>query len=236
MKRNREIKNDALNALDGHWGWAILVCIIAGAIAGVIALPQSVANGARGALGFSNPAALAFAGLSLALASFTCLCSIFGTNPLNVGLVNSLSRFFKEGDYHTVGNMFRLGFGEGRYWKNVAGMFLMGLFTFLWTLLFIIPGIIKAYAYAMTPYILVDNPEYGPNEARLKSIEMMRGHKWKLFGMELSFIGWFLLCILSLGVGFIWLSPYYRMAHVSFYNNLKEEQAPKAAPAEITAE
>ena len=231
MKRNREIKNDALNALDGHWGWIILVCFIFGAIEAAISAPQSfISSLSRVSSGMGSPAAsLALAGTSIILTSVTALITLFGVNILSVGLTNSVSRFYKNGDYNTVSNMFSLGFGGGRYWKNMLGMFLMGLFTFLWMLLFIVPGIIKAYAYAMTPYILVDNPELGPNEARLKSIEMMRGHKGKLFGLELSFIGWFLLCILSLGVGFIWLAPYYQTTHAAFYHNLLEEQAQKTA-------
>lgn len=231
MKRNREIKESALKAMDGHWGWVILVCIVYTAITVAVTAPQSIANSAANiSHGFGSPAtSLAFAGTSVIISSITCLVSIFGLNLLAVGLANSVSRFYKEGDFKTVGNMFRLGFGGGRYWKNLVGMFLVGLFTFLWMLLFIVPGIIKAYAYAMTPYILVDNPELGPREARLKSIEMMRGHKGKLFGLELSFIGWFLLCILSLGIGFIWLAPYYQTTHAAFYHDLLEEQAQKAA-------
>lgn len=231
MKRNRELKSDALRVMDGHWGWVILVCLIFSAIEVAISAPPSIFSSiTRLSSGIGSPAAsLAFAGTSVLISSITALVSLFGLNILSVGLANSVSRFYKEGDYKTVGNMFRLGFGEGRYWKNMLGMFLMGLFIFLWMLLFIVPGIIKAYAYAMTPYILVDNPELGPNEARLKSIEMMRGHKGKLFGLELSFIGWFLLCILSLGIGFIWLAPYYQTTHAAFYHNLLEEQAQKAA-------
>lgn len=205
--------------------------MIFSAIEVAISAPQSIFSSiTRLSSGIGSPAAsLAFAGTSVLISSITALVSLFGLNILSVGLANSVSRFYKEGDYKTVGNMFRLGFGEGRYWKNMLGMFLMSLFIFLWMLLFIVPGIIKAYAYAMTPYILVDNPELGPNEARLKSIEMMRGHKGKLFGLELSFIGWFLLCILSLGIGFIWLAPYYQTTHAAFYHNLLEEQAQKAA-------
>lgn len=231
MKRNRELKSDALRVMDGHWGWVILVCLIFSAIEVAISAPQSIFSSiTRLSSGIGSPAAsLAFAGTSVLISSITALVSLFGLNILSVGLANSVSRFYKEGDYKTVGNMFRLGFGEGRYWKNMLGMFLMSLFIFLWMLLFIVPGIIKAFAYAMTPYILVDNPELGPNEARLKSIEMMRGHKGKLFGLELSFIGWFLLCILSLGIGFIWLAPYYQTTHAAFYHNLLEEQAQKAA-------
>ena len=186
MKRNKEIKNDAIECL--------------------IVAPGAFSSGIMGGMSsaFSDPAAImTMMGTNMLLSSISSLGSIFGINPLTVGLSNSLKLFVKDSDMQTIPNMFKLGFGEGRYWRNVLGMFLMGLFTFLWTLLFIIPGIIKSYAYAMTPYILVDYPELSPNEARLKSIEMMRGHKWKFFGLQLSFIGWFLLCILSLGIGFL---------------------------------
>ena len=81
------------------------------------------------------------------------------------------------------------------------------------------------------PYILIDNPELSPNEARLKSIEMMRGRKGKMFGLDLSFIGWFLLGILSLGIGFIWISPYFRTTKAAFYSDLKEELNPQPVAA-----
>lgn len=232
MKRNREIKNDALNALDGHWGWAILVCLIYGAIVGLITAPYSISNSLStfAKLGmFGSGAAVATAGLTLACATIAGIGSLFAINPLSVGYENSLKAFCKDGDIHTIGNMFKFGFAGGQYWRNLAGILLVSVFTFLWTLLFIVPGIIKSYAYAMTPYLLQDNPELGPNDARLKSIEIMRGHKGKLFGLDLSFIGWFLLGIISLGVGFIWIAPYYRTTRAAFYCNLKEELEAKKA-------
>ena len=73
------------------------------------------------------------------ISGITTLGNIFGINPLTVGFVNSLKLFVKDADYSTVPNMFKLGFSGGRYWRNVLGMFLMGLFTALWTLLFIVP-------------------------------------------------------------------------------------------------
>ena len=234
MKRNREIKSDALKALDGHWGWAILVCLVFSAIECLIVTPSAFSSGIMSGMStaFSDPAALAtIMGTNMLLSTISSLGSLFATNPLNAGLSNSLKLFVRDSDMQTIPNMFKMGFSGGRYWRNVLGMFLVGLFTFLWALLFIIPGIIKSYAYAMTPYILVDNPELSPNEARLKSIEIMRGHKWKYFGLQLSFIGWFLLCILSLGIGFIWLIPYVRTSYAAFYLNLKEELALKEAPA-----
>ena len=228
MKRNKEIKAAARQALNGHWGWAILVCIIFGAISGVLALPSAISSltstAARGS-GLFNPAvAMATIGTSLITSFATFAFSLFAGGPLTAGVENAFNKFYSNSDYNTVGNMFRLGFGEGRYWKNVWGMFLMGLFTALWTLLFIVPGIIKSFAYALTPYILIDNPELGPNEARLKSIELMRGYKGKLFGLWLSFIGWFLLCILSLGIGFIWLTPYIKTSFAAFYRDRIESE------------
>ena len=229
MKRNKEIRAAARQALNGHWGWAILVCLIFGVIVAIVQTPNSLGSVFR--LGMSRQSlatAAAVAGISFLDSMFTLFAGLFFTNPLTVGFRNSLKAFYKDADYNTVGNMFKFGFSDGQYWRNVAGILLMNLFIALWTLLFIIPGIIKSFAYAMTPYILKDNPELGPNDARLKSIEMMRGHKWKLFGLELSFIGWFLLCILSLGIGFIWLAPYFNTAHAAFYCDLLEEQAQKA--------
>ncbi len=80
--------------------------------------------------------------------------------------------------------------------------FLMGLYMILWTLLFIIPGIIKSYSYAMTPYILAEHPEMSVNEAITESRRMMDGNKWRLFCLILSFIGWALLCALPASIGF----------------------------------
>ena len=237
MKRNKELKNAALKALNGHWGWVILVCIISGAITGIIAAPSS-ASSAMSALGSNGLGAgfgVAVAGLGLLFSGISLAGNIFGSIPLQVGAINSIKQFYKDSDIQTVQNMFRLGFGKGHYWRNVLGMFLVSLFIGLWTLLFIVPGIIKSYAYALTPYILIDNPELSPNEARLKSIEMMRGHKGKLFGLDLSFIGWILLGILSLGIGFIWISPYMKTTRAAFYCDLKEELNPQPA-AEPTTE
>ena len=102
-------------------------------------------------------------------------------------------------------------------------LFLQGVYTLLWTLLLIIPGIVKAYSYAMTSYILYDNPELQGNAAIEKSMRMMRGHKLELFLLHLSFIGWALLCILTLGIGLFWLVPYVQASQAAFYEDVKEE-------------
>ena len=100
---------------------------------------------------------------------------------------------------------------------------LFWLFTFLWALLLIVPGIIKSFSYAMTPFILIDNPELTANEAIDRSRAMMRGHKFDLFWLLLSFIGWFILCMLTLGIGFFWLIPYTYTSVAGFYKDVKAE-------------
>ena len=99
----------------------------------------------------------------------------------------------------------------------------MDIFTFLWTLLLIIPGIIKSYAYSMSGFIMAENPEMTAKEAMQVSEKMMAGNKWRLFCLQFSFIGWQLLCILSLGIGFLWLTPYMNAATAAFYDEISRE-------------
>ncbi len=111
---------------------------------------------------------------------------------------------------------------------KLVSMLLVGIYTFFWTILFYIPGIVKTYSYAMTPYILLDKPELSANEAITDSRMMMRGHKWQLFLLDLSFIGWILLSILTFGILFIYVVPYMQAARAEFYRALKGENEPKA--------
>lgn len=100
--------------------------------------------------------------------------------------------------------------------------FLRGLYVFLWSLLLIIPGIIASYSYSMTPYIMAEHPEYGANYAIGLSKEMMRGNRWRLFCMQLSFIGWVLLSLLTLGIGLLWVGPYMEAANAAFYRDVSK--------------
>jgi uncharacterized membrane protein len=96
----------------------------------------------------------------------------------------------------------------------------------LWSLLLLIPGSIKSYSYAMTEYILKDNPELQNNAAIEKSMEMMNGHKLRLFLLHLSFIGWYIVGVLTLFIGFFWIIPYVHTAEAAFYEDLKAQQEP----------
>ncbi len=99
--------------------------------------------------------------------------------------------------------------------------FLVGLYTFLWSLLLVIPGIIKSCAYSQAMYILAEDPSIGANEAITRSKEMMEGHKMEYFLLGLSFIGWAILGVFTLGILYIWLIPYMSATFANYYKSLK---------------
>ena len=105
--------------------------------------------------------------------------------------------------------------------NSFLAVLLTGIFTFLWSLLFIIPGIIKSLAYAMTPYIIAENPDIDAMKAIEMSQEMMKGHKMELFMLHLSFIGWYILGMITFGVGMFFLLPYVQTAVANFYVELR---------------
>lgn len=113
-------------------------------------------------------------------------------------------------------------FSEGRYISVLVTMLLRSIYTFLWTLLLIIPGIIKSYAYRMVPYILADNPSIGYNRAIELSNEMTNGEKWDIFVLDLSFIGWYLLGSLALFIGTLFVNPYSDATNAELYLILRK--------------
>ena len=119
----------------------------------------------------------------------------------------------------TVGDVFS---GFNSTGKAVWLYVLVYVFTFLWSLLFVIPGIIKSYSYSMAYYILADNPELTAREALSRSKEMMKGHKWDYFVLQLSFFWWYLLTGVTLGIASIYVLPYMSATTVNFYNSIKE--------------
>ena len=119
-------------------------------------------------------------------------------------------------------------FGHFKNFVNTFVLYLLTtLYTFLWTLLFIIPGIVAAISYSMAPYIVAEHPEIKASDAIKMSKEMMKGHKGEYFILHLSFIGWFLLCLLTAGIGFIFLAPYVSAAQAEFFNEVSGKNVEK---------
>lgn len=139
---------------------------------------------------------------------------VFLGYPLEVG---GRKYFVQSAQYFNNKRCFRFAFDGQNYLGIVGTMFLKGIFTFLWTLLFIIPGIVKAYAYRMVPYILADNPNIGARRAIELSNEMTRGHKFDMFVLDLSFLGWYLLGMMALFIGVLFVDPYRHATEAELY-------------------
>ena len=211
MKTNQELKNAALEALRGNWAPAVVCTIIYLLLSIGISLLQP---------NIDDPTA-ALTGAQKIMMVANVLLLFLVMVPLGIGYYQAFKVLFTDGDNKLTANCFRLSFGN--YFKNIAAYLLMCLFIFLWTLLLIIPGIIKALAYSMTPFILQDFPELSVNQAINLSQKMMKGHKFDYFWLGLSFIGWILLGLLTLGIGYIWLIPYMYTSYAAFYEEVKKE-------------
>jgi len=125
---------------------------------------------------------------------------------------------------------------EDKFGETFLAGLLVNIFTFLWSLLFVIPGIIKAYSYSMYMYLMMREPELDSDAAIKKSMEYMSGHKWRLFCLELSFLGWTILEAITCGILAIYVEPWKMHAKMAFYNDLYEKKtAELAAKAEAQA-
>ncbi|XFA98959.1 DUF975 family protein [Candidatus Izemoplasma sp. B36] len=121
---------------------------------------------------------------------------------------------------------FMSGF-KNNYSRNLGLHILMALYTFLWALLFIIPGIVKSYAYSMSFYLVNKEPELKSSDAIDKSRELMNGYKMNLFILDLSYIGWYLLSILTFGILLLWVVPRHYTARTLMYDYIYNRRHPK---------
>lgn len=161
------------------------------------------------------------------------VASFIITGPLTLGLsIFWLS--FSRGNIPELDEIFK---GFDTWWRAIKAQLLISIFTFLWSLLLIIPGIIASLSYSMTFFILSEDKNIGVNAAIEKSKKMMYGYKWKLCRLSLRFLGWSLLCLLTLGIGFIWLIPYMWVTLSKFYDDIKNgspEKAPEIVSTPVT--
>lgn len=169
-----------------------------------------------------SPWEVVFAFLSVSmivvLGVLAIVFGIFISNVLEVGIRG----FFVENMYSNpgVGRILR-PFGSGCYWNVVKIMFLRGLFTFLWSLLLVIPGIVKYYEYYMVPYFLAEYPDMSSEEAFARSKEVMYGQKWNAYVLDLSFLPWLILSSVTCGIaGLFYVNPYINATKAELYDTL----------------
>lgn len=152
-------------------------------------------------------------GISLGVAAFILVPSlVIGLNFFSVAMY--------RGEPSSIEDIFREGFDN--FGRKLGGYLWMELFIYLWSLLFVIPGIIKAISYALTPYILADCKNVRATDALKLSMRMMEGHKWEYFVLGLSFIGWMLLTSLTCGLLYVfYVGPYMNNTFAGYYAERK---------------
>ena len=247
MKRNTDYKNASLAALKGNWGKAVLATVIYMAVMYIAMGPMLYTQTKLQSFIRANTPAVSTGNLGSAIRqaaeatmsmaqdpefiemstqaqgsrALYYLMWFLLVLPLMVGYMNAFLLLVRQEDREVPANMYKIA--TKGYWHKVWGTLLMTIFTFLWSLLFIIPGIVKMFSYAMTPYILEEHPELSANEAIDRSRAMMKGHKFDLFWLLLSFIGWGILSLFTFGIGGLWLGPYVQGAHAAFYEDVKAD-------------
>lgn len=232
MWTRAELKEDAKVAFKQNYWRCVLVGFIAivlmGATGGSVG-SQANDDGVKDALytasATSGMSVISIITIILGLMAVSVIIStlitVFLRNPLTVGV----SRFFyKNSEAPARVGEVGYAFSGDRYLKTVGTMVLRSVFIFLWSLLLIIPGIIKTYDYYLVGYILADNPDMGTMDALRKSKELMRGHRWNTFVLNLSFLPWMILSAFTLGLlEIFYVMPYMEQTDAQLYRVLKEQ-------------
>lgn len=233
------LKRNAKDALRGYYWPAVLVCFIAALLSGSLinsgsqVQMQLKRDDAALSAGIGLPfqadisseqfvsSLMLLAFVSLVVSLLITLLGIFVGNVIVVGKLNYFLESRYQGQSAGIGRLF-CGFSGGYYVNVMKCMFFRDLFTFLWSLLFIIPGIYKHYEYYMVPYLLSEYPDMDRKEAFQRSKELMDGNKFDTWVLELSFLGWILLGAFTCGIGLLFLNPYYEATLMELYLNLKQ--------------
>lgn len=214
MKKKAKFFRDAAWAqLKGNWGHAVLFTLVFFLI--------SAASGTFGVISeLISAGVISEVVYSLWL---ELLEYLFVAYPLSYGLSVSFLGYVRTGNDLTIGGMFDAFKANSNYGRVIGIGILVGTIGLLGFILLIVPGVIFAIAVSMSFYILKDNPELGVIDVIKRSIQMMKGHKMEYFCLGLSFIGWIILGILTLGIGFMWIYPYICTANAHFYEYVKED-------------
>lgn len=219
---SRDLRYQARQALSGRWGVAILAGFLAAFFGGLV---NSVSNGISIELDeetmkyfqMSESTIEALFGVALSATTLSLVQFIMG-GPVQLGYSHFLLKMHRREDAQ-VKDLFSQFY---RFAEGFCLYLLRGIFIVLWSMLFVIPGIVKSYSYAMAHFIMAEDPSISCVDAITRSRQLMDGHKAELFVLRLSFIGWHFLCILTCGIGYLWLIPYQNAAEAAFYHNLTD--------------
>lgn len=212
-----DLRYQARQALAGKWGAAILAGFLAALLGGLVTGgASSTLELDENTLAYLPQEFLTILGITLTTGGVLNLVHFILGGPVQLGYSRFLLKMH-DGENAETRDLFSQfdRFGDGFCLRLLRGIFIA-----LWTMLFIIPGIVKSYSYSMAHFILLENPGMTATEAITASKSLMDGHKFDLFILDLSFLGWALLSALTLGIGNLWLNPYTNAAHAAFYRSI----------------
>lgn len=213
MMYAKDLRAQARAALRGKWGVAIAVGLVASLLGGtgsVSTVSTSASGSTDGWLNFISHDVWIVVLTAVVVSGLLAL--VIG-GVMQLGLCDFNTRLVKGQEVR-----FGLLFGQfHRLWTGFCMNIVVSFFIFLWSLLLVIPGIIAAYRYAMVPYLMAEFPDLGVMDAMDESKRLMAGNKWRLFCLQLSFIGWELLAAVTCGIGGLWVTPYVQAATAAFY-------------------
>lgn len=209
-----DLKRKAKEQLNGKWLQAGIVCLIAWLLTMAFTGGNAV-NSVQNVWQNGELVRVPTINTSNGLGS---LLSFILMGPITLGVSGYFLKLIRN-EGPIIGDMFG---GFKSFIKSFVLNLLITIFIILWSLLLIIPGIIAALRYSMAYYIMMDNSQLSAIEALNQSKHMMVGFKFELFRLQLSYLGWFLLGVLTLGLAFFWVNPYYETAKANFYQDLKD--------------
>lgn len=208
MRTRPEIKALAKEAMRAQYGTAVLLFVVYILMSIVFGIPDALAKHTQ----------------STALNTLYVIASWGGIIVLYVIIINMFGEYIKIYKREKAGAGALFSGLKVNFFRKLGGFLWMGLWIFLWSLLLIIPGIIKTFAYYCAPYILADCPNVTATDALKISMRITHGHKWEIFVFGISFIGWFLLSLLTLGLLWIfYVGPYYFTAISGLYVELRDK-------------
>ncbi len=230
-----DFRQRAREALRGNWFVAVIAAFIASLLGGI-------SSGGGFSLDFTTTEDMTDAELEALMAqlgineeiltTFLIIIGVFAVIGFVYSIVSlivgsgvsvgyaQLNLDIVDGDSVSVGTVF----SRFSQWKTaLAARFLVGLRVLLWSLLFVIPGIIASYSYSVVNFVMADNPHMTAREAMAESKRLMKGNRWRFFCLSFSFFGWALLSVFTLGIGSLWLTPYMQASFAAFYRQIKAE-------------
>lgn len=218
----RDYRRIARDNLAGNWGVSVLVALVAAILGGLLTGDTLSISIDLGFLSeYLTEEGLAILGPILVLLSSVTSTLSFAQFVLGGVVSLGLCTYLLQQYDRSAPLEFKTLFSKFDIFLNAFVLKLLtNLFVVLWSLLFVIPGIVKSYSYAMAPFLMTENPHMTANQAITASRRMMHGHKWQLFCLDLSFIGWNILCLFTLGIGILFLNPYQNAARAAFYRQL----------------